>query len=631
MDIIDGDELDETPGNVAQLNRDMSSLPIMAQPGRITLKPLVYELKVLTKRRGVVRLGDVIKPPQELLLAEVEKQINESGQVRVIILKARQMGLSTMCEAILFVLSMMYRDFQSLVLSHEKESSEHILSITRRYWTTYVFQDYHTEQYAARGQLSWSDNQSNITVATANNKRTGRSRTLHGLHASEVAMWEGPEELMRGLRQAVVNLGISVIFLESTANGVGNWFHQTWLDAEANQSEYTPVFYAWFLDPEYDAQSIPIHRRDRYAELGELDAKEKVLRSMGVQDSRLLWRRWAWEALCGRSWDTFMQEYPSTSQEAFLTTGRNVFRLPDLLKHYLPMKATYGFLHRQGREVKFYESGEGDTRSWLKVYRFPAPDQNWGVYQIGADPTHTTVGDNACGQVVNRRTLEQCAVYSQHIDAVSFGDDLCLLGEWYNFAEIAPETTGPGFGTTGQMNGKGYPRIYERQRADDEHDTGSSKLGWISNEQTKEMAISYLINAISQELAVVGGITYGFVIHDAETYNEMKNYVTNEKGGYENGRGQPFDDTVMALGIAVTTHHFAVTLMPYQADTSGRDRAREVAAHLPRSLAPRTPTPSNPRPVAPSDIQFDKKLDQTVMLEDEIPELLTVQDTDRGY
>lgn len=625
MEEYDGDFV---LGSISDINSHMVGMPIVHNaPGRISLRPLLYELKVLTKSRGIVRLGDVIKPPQELLLTEVERQINNGGRVRIIILKARQMGLSTMVEGIIFTLSMMYNDMQSLIVSHDNDSAQHILSITRRYWSTYTFGEYHAEQYVSKKQLAWADTQSNITVATAANEKGGRSKTLHNLHASEVAFWDDAGELMHGLLQAVADLGITCVFLESTANGVGNYFHSTWQDAEAGKSDFKPAFYAWFLDPEYDAVNIPLDSVFKVTALGELDQDELALKAMGVSDSRLLWRRWMIMAKCENNVDVFKQEYPSTPHEAFLSTGRNVFRLLDLMAHYKKMTPTMGYLRRtpQGR-VAFYEDKHGP----LKVYRFPAEDRNWGVYQLGADPTHTTVGDNACAQVFNRRTLEQCAVYSAQIDPISFGDELFLLGEWYNTCTVAPETTGPGFGTTGQLNGLQYPMIYQRLKTDNEEDTGGSLLGWISNLQTKHQAIGWLVKSISQPLAEFGGITYGFLVHDEQTFLEMRDYVVNEKGAYENGKGQKFDDCVMATAICVATHYAMAAIepiLPWVPDTSTRDKVSQIAAKLPSQLKARPQSGNQPRAVKASmESSGPMTPDADVMQESPTPDWMNYED-----
>lgn len=540
--------------------------PIGWQYGHaIHLKPIVYELRVLTKERGVQRLGDIINPTQEALLQEAEDQLAKYGQIRIIILKARQMGQSTIVEAIIFALSILYQDFQSLIISHEAESAEHILGMTKRYWSTYPFRRFHDEQYNGRKQLAWSDLGSNIVVATAKNVGAGRSKTLHALHASEVAMWENPVELMTGLRQAIPSIGLTAIFYESTAKGIGNFFHSTWIDAEAGRSEFVPLFFPWYWDPMYTARNIPRFSQAKYSELLDPDEDEKVLIAMGVTIPKLLWRRWAIVNLCQNNLDQFKQEYPSTPSEAFLSSGRNVFNLNDLLAHYAPMKPKRGFLKRVGREVKFFESERGA----LKVYRSPSSDKSWGVYQIGADPTHTTVGDEACAQVINRRTLEQAAVLNEHLDPIEFGKQLYLLGEWYNFALIAPEAEGPGYATVGHLLGSNYPYVWESQKVDKTPGKVMTDVfGWRTNKSTKHLAIGQLVNMLSQPLTKIGNTVYGLLIHDEDTFTEMRDYITDEQGGFMNGDGSMFDDCVMALGIAYATHFIEPPLPAYTRDES---------------------------------------------------------------
>jgi len=547
-------------------------------PGRrIRIKPFIYELKILTKDRQTRRLGDVINYAQEDFLTEVENQINENGDVRIIVLKARQLGISTIIEGIIFCMSMMFRDYQSLIISHESDSAEHILTMTKRYWNTYSFKDFHDEQYNGRKQLAWSDLQSNIVIATAKNTGAGRSKTLHALHASEVAFWDQPEELITGLRQAIPAQGITMIFYESTANGVGNFFHKTWEDSTRGDSEFIPKFYPWHEHPEYTAKYIPRAMAAKFALLNNITKEEKALRSMGIGDARLLWRRWAIANLCQGDVEKFHQEYPTTPHEAFLSTGRNVFSINHLLEHYRPMRPKRGRLRRVGQQVEFAEHPDGE----LNIYRFPSADQNWGIYQIGADPTHTIAGDQACAQVLNRRTLEQAAVLAMHTDPIEFAKQLDLLGRFYNLAVIAPEKEGPGYATVGHLLGANYPRVWESQKVDKTPGKISGDVfGWGTNKATKAMAMGYLVNALAQPLQVIGNTSYGLLIHDEDTFNELKDYVSDEKGGFCNGDGSLFDDRVMSLGIALATHYIDPPVPPYERDMGMKELIAEVKAGI---------------------------------------------------
>jgi hypothetical protein len=585
--IVDPEELDEDFWDGVTLLTD-DEARIEFEEGMLTehipapsarslyLLPLLSELKILTKDRTTARLGDVMNYAQQDFVREVERQIREQGSVRIIVLKARQLGISTIIEGIIFCMSVMFDSYQSLIISHESDSSEHILTMTKRYWVTYPFKRFHDEQYNGRKQLAWSDNQSNIVIATAKNTGAGRSKTLHALHGSEVAFWDNPEELITGLRQAIPSQGVTLIFLESTANGVGNFFHKTWDEAVANRSEFVAKFYPWHQHPEYVASYIPFLSQVRYSELETLTAEEKALKSMGVSDGRLLWRRYAIVELCQGDLDKFHQEYPTTPHEAFLSTGRNVFSINNLLDHYKPMRPRVGYLKRVGNRVEFKDNPDGA----LKIYRFPSADTGWGIYQIGADPTHTISGDKACAQVLNRRTLEQAAVLSAHYDPIEFGKQLFLLGEYYNTATIAPEKEGPGYATVGHLMGAGYPMVWESQKVDKTPGKVQTDVfGWGTNKATKAMAMGYLVNALAQPLQRVGETTYGLLMHDEDTFIEMKDYVSDEKGGFCNGEGSMFDDHVMALGIALTTHYIDPSVPAYQA--SGQSHAaKEVLEHM---------------------------------------------------
>jgi phage terminase large subunit len=252
-----------------------------------------------------------------------------------------------------------------------------------------------------------------------------------------------------------------------------------------------------------------------------------------------------------------------------------------LLAHYQPMKPDTGRLARIGREVKFI----ADPRGSLKVYRHPSKDQAWGIYLVGADPTHTTVGDEACAQVINRRTMEQAAVLNAHLDPIEFGKQLYLLGEWYNMALIAPEAEGPGYATVGHLLGANYPFVYESQKLDKTPGkVNMDVFGWRTNSTTKHAAIGRLVNLLAQPLVKIGNTVYGLLIHDLDTFTEMKNYVTDDHGGFMNGDGTLFDDCVMALGIATAVHFIEPPLPPYTRDDSHLTVVREAIAKVDPSL-----------------------------------------------
>lgn len=538
----------------------------------MNLLPVISGLKIITKDLGVVRLGDVMNYAQIELILEVEKALSSNKPVRIIVLKARQIGMSTIIEAIIFVLAMFIDHLRCLIIAHELDASEHLLGMTTNYWNSFDFKELYTPTNASQKRLGWSETDSRIQITTAKNVRTGRSRTIHALHASEVAFWDDPNTLMTGLRQSIPNSPMTLIFLESTANGLGDYFSSTWDDAVAGKNEYTPLFFPWHRHPEYDADfagipytsPLPPHHDP------EQRAEENNLRSMGIGDSRLAWRRWAISNLCEGKVERFHQEYPTTPEEAFLAAGVNIFPLAKLRECYEPIRGTKGRLVREASgRVRFQADVEGP----LTIFRRPSDDPDFGIYMVGGDPTRTTFGDPACIQVINRRTWEQVATYRRHIDPNSFAEELMKVADYYNRAMIVPEITGPGYATIGALLQADYPYLWKHQWADKHPGKIGDNFGWEMTNKRKQWMVGNLLKAI---------IDKDILIHDSETFNEMKNYVTLQDGSYGPNSKDGHDDTVTSLGIALT----ATITEAHTVPAYGAMQAASVLGQLEEKLEP---------------------------------------------
>ena len=523
------------------------------------LHRLVRNLSILDKNLRLHKLQPNWAQTRYLDIAT--EQLQTTGRIRIIVLKARQLGISTISEAVLFNLTQLFDGYRGLVVAHEVPASQNLLNMTHRYWDTYPFRRLFTTKNLSKNEIAWVERGSSIKVATAGNKAVGRSATIHGLHASELAFWPEPSTAMLGLRQTIPTTPGTMIVLESTANGIGDYFHQQWTLAEEGETEYTPLFLPWQDHPEYTAAAINLP----YAPLGRLDAEEKVLANLGINEDRLAWRRWAIKNLCESDPLKFMQEYPATPEEAFIASGSNVFPAERLRDIYQPINGYTGLLLRDGHSIEFKPASNGP----LTVYKAPTPDRDAGRYIVAGDPTHSTRGDYACAQVINRRTMEQVAVWRGRIDPTTFGEELFKLGLYYNDALLTTEIEGPGYATVGKLLGMEYPNIYRKARADSTPGKfAGEQYGWSTTVQSKHLAVNWLLKCVMD-----GSIT----VHDRKTYDEMRNYVTLENGGYGNAIEEAHDDTVMALAIGVTCHILDGPMMPYGA---------EPADTIPGSLDP---------------------------------------------
>ena len=510
-------------------------------------EPLLNKLKIQTKNLELVPLE--LNWAQKQFVETVEHQLQTTGRIRVIILKARQLGMSTVTEALLFQMAFLFEGYRGLVIAHEIPASQNLLAMTHRYWDNYQFKRLYTPKTYSKNDLGWVETGSQIKVATAGNKAVGRSATIHFVHGSEVAFWPEPELAMGGLRQTIPNSPGTAIILESTANGVGNYFHQEWKRAENGESEFIPLFFPWWKHYEYRASYVGLPVQ----ELGQLSSAEKLLAKIipaNELDDRLVWRRWAIRNLCQNDELLFMQEYPGTAEEAFISSGTNVFPLERLRSVYEPMDGVRGVLVRNGTDVEFKPASNGP----LTLFRAPA-DNDWGQYVVAGDPTHSTFGDYAVAQVLNRRTLEQVAVWRGRVDPGTFAEELFKLGLYYNEALVTCEIEGPGYATIGKLLGMEYPKIYRKSRPDSTPGKFSGEqYGWSTTMQSKHLAIGWLLKGVMD-----GSLT----VHHSKTFDEMSNFVTLQNGGYGNADGEAHDDTVMAFAIALTCHVLDGPIMAY--------------------------------------------------------------------
>jgi len=349
---------------------------------------------------------------QRRFCQEVENQYNAGKPVRIIVLKARQLGISTATEGIIFNWSFLHPGANSLVIAHESDSSRGLFEMTKRYWDTWPFKSAFKQRYNTRSELSWEDTGSHIKVATAKNMTTGRSSTLHAVHASECAFYPDAETLWTGLNQTIPNVHGSLVVLESTANGIGNWFHKEWLKAEQGESDFVPLFFPWWKHHEYSVATTICTK-------AELDADEIRLLQMGATYEHLAWRRWAIINKANGDLDMFMQEYPATPEEAFITSGRPIFSHTRLKECFVKEQGHRGYFSDvQDGTVRFNPDRSGN----LRIFRRPAPhDRRQDRYFVSGDPSKVISGDPACIQVINRATFEQVAVWHGRVDPITLG------------------------------------------------------------------------------------------------------------------------------------------------------------------------------------------------------------------
>jgi len=244
----------------------------------------------------------------------IETQKATTGRVRVIILKARQLGVSTYIAARLYQRTINNPGLRTIIIGHERRASSNLFEIVKRFHESMPDEIRPPVSTSNAESLLFDRLDSGYIVSVASNEGTGRSATAQLLHASEAAFWSDLPLQMASLMQTVPDLDRTEIIIESTANGY-NEFHTIWRKAEAGESEFLPIFLPWSLDKGYCRE---------IASDFVTDAEESKLAELyNLSKEQIAWRR-AKIAQLGSA-EYFAQEYPLNPSEAFISSAFDGF------------------------------------------------------------------------------------------------------------------------------------------------------------------------------------------------------------------------------------------------------------------------------------------------------------------
>ena len=171
-------------------------------------------LSIRTKEGAIAQLK--LNPAQQILDKAVTAQLQSEGKVRVIILKARQQGLSTYVGGHLYFSVSQNKARKAMVITHHADSTRALFDMTKRYHENCPeILKPHTK-YSSRRELSFDILDSSFVVATAGGDSVGRGETITNCHASEIAFWpkSSATDIWNGLAQAVPNTANTSIFIE---------------------------------------------------------------------------------------------------------------------------------------------------------------------------------------------------------------------------------------------------------------------------------------------------------------------------------------------------------------------------------------------------------------------------------
>lgn len=497
-------------------------------------------LKIKTKSGTVVpfRLNDA----QRKLYAVAKRQQDAGKPVRLIILKARQLGFSTLTEGLIFHACATRRNVNALIVAHREDATANLFRMSKLFYDELpapvkpmlrasnaqelVFENpskLRSEREARPGLRS------RIRCATAGGRGIGRSDTLQCVHLSEYAFWpegaDGKASTLAGILQAVPSLPGTMVVIESTANGFED-FKERWDAAVAGENDFEPVFFAWFENPDYSMPVVPGT---------EWTPEERDLKAAyQLTDGQLQWRRWCIANNCGGSLDMFRQEYPASPGEAFLHSGTGVFDNEQIVLRLerLPEPAGRG-------EFADGEWKESETGA-ITLYELP---EDGVPYVLGGDTAGegsdyftAIVIDNVSGRIV--------AKLRQKYSEPEYVRQICALGRFYNNALVAIETNFSTYPVM-KLQEMEYPNQYSREREDTYTRQMKKSYGFRTDRQSRPRAIANLVEVFS---------SHPEWFTDRELLEEMLTFCYNEDHRPEALAGK-HDDLVMGAAITYAVRH----------------------------------------------------------------------------
>ena len=489
-------------------------------------------IKIRDKKNNVVPL--ILNEPQLKYYNVIKEMHRQRKPIRIIILKARQMGFSTETEAVIFKNVVTHHNYNAGIVAHKEDSTTNLFNMSKR-MLEYLPEDIKPEQKKSNAkELVFNNDQgtgldSRIKCMTAGGKGIGRSDTFTALHLSELAFWEGDKKAtMTGLLQAVPNTPDSMIIIESTANGY-EYFKEMWDRAVAGKSDFYPLFIGWNELKEY---SMPYTGFDLTQEEREL--KEQYNLTL----DQLTWRRWCIQNNCSGDINQFKQEYPICPEEAFLSTGNCYFNKENIINRIntapeplVRGKFTCYYDGIRIRNQKFLEQEDGK----IKIYEYP---QKRVPYVLGGD-TAGEGSDFFTAHVINNITGKQVAVLKQQYNEIEYVKQVYCLGMFYNCALIGLENN---FSTypTQKLAELNYPNQFVRKKEDQYNNKYEKSYGFKTTSITRPYILGLLQEIVHDNIDV---------IQDKETLREMLTFIVNDKGRAEAEEGY-HDDLVMALAIS---------------------------------------------------------------------------------
>ena len=527
-----------------RLSKYNNSLTIQTSAGKVPVYKMIEKFLYIEDKDGI-KVRFILTEEQVSFYEEICKQKDEGKPIRINLLKARQLGFSTLIAGIIFCSVVFNPGMKAAIVA---DTAEHATNLFDKYK---FFYDNLPEDIKIRLPkkssnakelvVKHSNGQTSSVVITVQGDNAGRSGTYQFLHLSECAFWNDLSNTLVSLLQTVSNTNInSMVFIETTANGV-NDYKLRWDNDYANLTMYKPLFFSW--------KSYRVRERD-LREYHKPDFLIELIEKEDLDDCQAQWYYDKWLEF-GKDLDKLKQEFPSNPVEAFITSGNAVFNAELLRKRkeQIIRMPNQGVIKQGFFTYKANHSQDGKVINVTNIEWVDSRNGSIKVYkELERDHPYIVCNDNANGgedyyatQVVDNYTGKQVAVYHKNrCDADDAAYQMYCLAVYYNNALLTGETNTTSYLL--QLCQKcGYKWIYQDQDIEELGTRYINKLGYKTKQNNRQFMIDAFKIAFRDDPTIIS---------DYETICEMENFqVVKHKNGSEKieATGGAHDDLVMSM------------------------------------------------------------------------------------
>lgn len=507
--------------------------------------------------------------PQRKLLARLEKMRMAGVPIRIIILKARQWGGSTLVQVYMAWIQIRHKtNWHSVVVADIEEQARNINGMYSRLAREYpsslgainlVPYERSTKSRMIKGRDCV------ISIGSAQKPDALRSFDLAMCHFSEAGFYKStaqktPEDLVQSIRSAVADVPYSLIALESTAKGVGNFYHREWQSAVNGESGYDPLFVSWF---EIEIYQREIKNKETFIEWVFSNAYATFLWNLGATLEGI---NWYFDFKKRENYSDLMMnsEYPSTAEEAFTSTGARVFA-PDYVQNARKTCTTPEYIgditgkSLKGKDALMDIIFQNNPAGNFFIWQMPDKEEDISNrYCVSVDiGGRTKDADYSVIRVFDRywmRTAgkpEVVATYRGHLDQDLIAWKAAQTAKFYNNALLVVESNSLSSeqeGSEGEHSltvlnevVKFYTNIYARTDPEKVRQGLPIKYGFHTDRLTKPMVIDELNGALREE---------AYIERDRRATDELDTYEVKPNGSYGAVDGC-HDDLVMATAIGL--------------------------------------------------------------------------------